>query len=84
METQQMSGSPSSWDQRIGRRTKDHQGSFVDYLLVAMLLIIMTAMEVQFLYQVAGPDSVSLIQAADGIMPSDQISTDSDWVVARF
>jgi hypothetical protein len=83
METQRMSGSRSIWDQPR-RCAKHHQALFVDYLLVAMLLTVMTVIEVQFLCRVAGPDSVSLIQAADCIVTSDQIDTGSDGIVARL
>ena len=79
-----MSGPRSIWDQPLERRGKDHQAPLVDYLLVAMLMIVMTAIEVQFLCQVAGPDSVSLIQAADGIVTSDQINAGSNEIAARF
>ncbi|HLJ04751.1 MAG TPA: hypothetical protein VKT26_00670 [Acetobacteraceae bacterium] len=78
-----MSGSRSIWDQPR-RRAKHHHAQFVDYLLVGMLLTVMTVIEVQFLCQVAGPDSVSLIQAADGIVTSDQIDAGNDGVVARL
>lgn len=79
-----MSGSRSIWNKPVRRRAKHHQAPFVDYLLVASLLLVMTAIEVQFLSQVAGPDSVSLIQAADGIIASDQISAGSDAILATL
>lgn len=79
-----MSGPRNIWDQPIGRRSKHHQAPFVDYLLVATLLTVMTVIEVQFLCEVAGPDSVSLIQAADGIVAPDQIDAGSNVIVARF
>lgn len=78
-----MSGSRSIWDQ-LRRCAKHYQAPFVDYLLVATLLTVMTVIEVQFLCQVAGPDSVRLIQAADCIVTSDQIDASSDGVVARL
>lgn len=78
-----MSGSRSIWDQPR-RRAKHHQAPLVDYLLVAMLLTVMTVIEVQFLCQVAGPSSVRLIQAADGIVTSDQINAGSDEIAATF
>ncbi len=79
-----MSGPRNIWDQPIGRRARHHQAPFVDYLLIATLLTVMTVIEVQFLCQVAGPDSVNLIQAADGIATSDQINAGSDEIAARF
>ncbi len=68
----------------VWRRAKDDREPLVDYILIALLLIIMAAAEVQFLWHVAGPDSVSLIQAADGIVPPDQTDSGSDTIRAGF
>ena len=68
----------------VWRRAKIDHEALVDYVLIALLLIIMAAAEVQFLWHVAGPDSVSLIQAADGIVPPDQSNSGSGTIQAGF
>jgi hypothetical protein len=78
METQCMGDSRAIWSESAWRRAKNDREALVDYVLIALLLIIMAAAEVQFLLYVAGPDSVSLIQAADGIVPPDQINSGSN------
>jgi hypothetical protein len=77
-----MGESRTVWSDSVWRRAKIDREPLVDYILIAMLLIIMAAAEVQFLWHVAGPDSVSLIQAADGIVPPDQSNSGSDAIQA--
>ena len=79
-----MGESRTIWSDTGWRRAKDDRESLVDYVLIASLLIVMAAVEVQFLLHVAGPNSVSLIQAADGIVPPDQINAGSDASQAGF
>jgi hypothetical protein len=80
METESMGESRTVWSDSVWRRAKIDREPLVDYLLIALLLIIMAAAEVQFLWHFAGPDSVSLIQAADGIVPPDPINAGSDAI----
>ena len=79
-----MGESRTIWSDSVRRQSKDDREPLVDYILIALLLIIMAAAEVQFLWHVAGPDSVSLIQAADGIVPPDQVNSGSDPIQAGF
>lgn len=79
-----MGESRSIWSDSVWRRAKADRETLVDYILIALLLIIMAAAEVQFLWHVAGPDSVSLIQAADGIMQPDQVNSGSEAIQAGF
>ena len=66
----------------VWRQAKDDREPLVDYVLIAFLLIVMGVAEVQFLWHVAGPDSVSLIQAADGIVPPDLVASGNDAIQA--
>lgn len=77
-----MGESRTIWSDTGWRRAKDDREPLVDYILIALLLIVMAAAEVQFLLHVAGPNSVSLIQAADGIIPPDQTNSGSDAIQA--
>jgi hypothetical protein len=65
-----MSQAPTVWvmtDVRAHRVRKQRTGM----LIVAALLCLMAAAEVLFLNFVAGPDSVSLMMAAEGVATSD-------------
>jgi hypothetical protein len=66
-----MNDMPLVWlvsDEQMHRvRRKKHKG----LLLVAALLCAMAAAEVLFLNYVAGPDSVAMMMAAEGVASTD-------------
>ena len=66
-----MNDMPMVWvvsEERMhGVRSKKRTG----IMLVAALLCVMAAAEVLFLNYVAGPDSVSMMMAAEGVATSD-------------
>ena len=64
-----MSEARTVWHDLADRQVKSGYQRFTDCVLAATILITMTVAEVQFLRFVAGPDSVNLISAADGIIP---------------
>ena len=84
METQGMSESRSIWSFSASRRARSEGEPLVDFLLAAAILIIMAVAQVQFLRHVAGPDTVNLIQAADGFVTPDQVNAGGDEKAMRF
>jgi len=64
-----MSEARTVWHDLTDRQGKSGYQRFTNCTLAATILITMTVAEVQFLCFVAGPDSVNLISAADGIIP---------------
>jgi hypothetical protein len=65
-----MSQAPTAWvaDERIYRvRDRKRTG----FMLAVALVCVMAAAEVLFLNYVAGPDSVAMMMAAEGVATSD-------------
>ena len=67
-----MSEARTVWHDLAERRAGARHERFAGYVLAATILVTMATAEVQFLRFFAGPDSVSLIQAADGFIAPDQ------------
>jgi hypothetical protein len=65
-----MSEARTIWDDLAVRRSTAANRRISGVVIAAVLLALMAVAEVAFLRYVAGPDSVSLISAAEGI-PTD-------------
>ena len=66
-----MSGARTVWHEVAARRNAARRQHYTGYLLACLLLVTMAVAEVQFLRYFAGPDSVNLMAAAEGI-PTQQ------------
>lgn len=66
-----MSEARTVWHEVAARRNTAKRQHFTSYVLACILLITMTVAEVQFLRYFAGPDSVNLMAAAEGIPTTD-------------
>jgi hypothetical protein len=66
-----MSQARTVWHEVAARRNAAKRQYFTVYLFAFLLLITMTVAEVQFLRHFAGPDSVNMMAAAEGI-PTQQ------------
>jgi len=62
-----MSDTRTVWHDLAERRAAPTRKPISGYVFVVLLLVTMTVAEVQFLRFVAGPDSVNMIAAAEGI-----------------
>lgn len=65
-----MSDTRTIWHDLAERRAVPARKPISGYVLVVLLLVTMTVAEVQFLRFVAGPDSVNMMMAAEGIPPA--------------
>jgi hypothetical protein len=66
-----MSEARTIWHEVAARQSTARRQHFTGYLLACLLLLTMAVAEVQFLRHFAGPDSVNLMAAAEGI-PTQQ------------
>lgn len=62
-----MSEARTVWHEVAARRNIARRQQFTGYLLACLLLVTMTVAEVPFLRYFAGPDSVNMMAAAEGI-----------------
>ena len=62
-----MSEARTVWHEVAARRNVAKRQHLTGYLLACLLLLTMTVAEVQFLRHFAGPDTVNLMAAAEGI-----------------
>ena len=65
-----MSEAQTLWHEVRARQRADERQHWHGMALVAALLVAMTAAEVLFLTYVAGPETVDMISAAEGIATS--------------
>jgi hypothetical protein len=66
-----MSETRTIWHDLADQRAASARKPISGYVLVVLLLVTMTVAEVQFLRFVAGPDSVDMIAAAEGVTPTE-------------